>query len=85
MESMVINILDIISYYIVLLDFVFVFVIYYKYKYKVEQYKSHESNKYKGRRVCWRDACDAGNAKQPACLSRRLQKVPTTPKRAFKF
>ena len=52
MESMVINILDIISYYIVLLDFVFVFVIYYKYKYKVEQYKSHESNKYKGRRVC---------------------------------
>ena len=49
MESMVINILDIISYYIVLLDFVFVFVIDYKYKYKV-QYKSHESNKYKGRR-----------------------------------
>ena len=39
MESMVINILDIISYYIVLLDFVFVFVIDYKYKYKV-QYKS---------------------------------------------
>ena len=37
MESMVMNILEIISYYIVLLDFVFVFVIDYKYKYKVQQ------------------------------------------------